>query len=112
MPGSPEPDPPPDPRRRRMGWTFAGLGLGSFLVAVLLTGACSGPGFVCDVDASNCTGSMVCPYQAGTFGGITLGLVFLVLAMVLLWGRARDGERGSPASEGEQTSRHAPRTRS
>jgi hypothetical protein len=86
--------PPPQPRssrQRRIGWISLALGLIAVAGGGAVAGLCTNASTTCDVDAANCTFTGHCPYPGLTFLGLTAGLVLVVAALILLWGRPPEG---------------------
>ncbi len=94
MPGLPAD--PRSPRRRRIGWTSLGLGLIAVIGGGALAGLCTNAATTCEVDNASCTFSGQCPYPGLTFLGLTVGLVLVVVALILLWGRPPGPEGSVP----------------
>ena len=83
-------------RQRRIGWTSLGIGVAAVIGGGALAGLCTNASTRCEVDNANCTFTGQCPYPGLTFLGLTVGLVLVVIALILLWGRPPepDGRSG------------------
>ncbi len=97
----PSPLDPNSSRRRKIGWTSLGFGVAAMIGGGALVGLCTNTSTACDVDNASCTFSGHCPYPGLTFLGLTAGLVLVVVALILLWGRPPGpDDRSAPEGDG------------
>ncbi len=70
-----------------------GIGVAAVVGGGALAGLCTNASTTCEVDNASCTFTGHCPYPGLTFLGLTVGLVLVVLALILLWGRPPEPTR-------------------